>query len=74
MDKREARSFIERWQAVREIELLEMRRLTHAERYRQLADLFEAARRFPEHEAIRERREKAIEEVRARWNKLKGEL
>ena len=74
MDKKQARSFVDRWKAVREIEMRELRRLTGTERYRQLADLFEAARRFPEHEAVRKKREKAIEEVRARWNKLKGEL
>jgi hypothetical protein len=71
MDKDQARRFVDRWKAVREIEIGELRRLTDAERYRHLVDLFEAARRFPEHPAVRARREKEIEEVRARWNRLK---
>jgi len=71
MDRDQARRFVDRWKAVREIETRELRQLTDAERYRHLVDLFEAARRFPEHPAVRARREKEIEEVRARWNHLK---
>jgi hypothetical protein len=72
MDKQQARLYVDRWKVVREIEDAELRRLTDAERYRMLVDLFEAARRFPEHPAVRARREKQIEEVRARWTRLKG--
>ncbi len=71
MDKKQARLYVDRWKAVEEIEIRELRKLTDAERYRQLVELFEAARRFPEHPAVRARREKQIEEVRARWNRLK---
>ena len=71
MDKKQARLYVDRWKAVEEIEIRELRKLTDAERYRQLVELFEAARRFPEHPAVRAQREKQIEEVRARWNRLK---
>lgn len=74
MNKKQAHSFVDRWKAVREIEVRELRALTVSQRYQQLVELFEAARRFPEHPAVRARREKAIEEVRARWNKLKGKI
>lgn len=72
MDKKQARQFVDRWRAVREIEIRELRALTDEQRYRHLVELFEAARRFPEHPAVRARREKQIEEVRARWSRLKG--
>ncbi len=71
MDKKQVRLYVDRWKAVEEIEIRELRKLTDAERYRQLVELFEAARHFPEHPAVRARREKQIEEVRARWNRLK---
>lgn len=71
MDKKQARLYVDRWKAVEEIEIRELRKLTDAERYHQLVELFEAARCFPEHPAVRARREKQIEEVRARWNRLK---
>jgi hypothetical protein len=71
MDREQARLYVNRWKAVREVENAELRRMTDAEHYRALVDLFEAARRFPEHPAVRARREKQIEEVRARWTRLK---
>ena len=72
MDKELARRYVERWKAVREIEIAERRKLTVEERLRRFFQLCDAARHFPEHPAVRARREHEIEEVRARWCKLKG--
>ena len=71
MDKELARQYVDRWKAVEEIEIAELRALTPAQRYRHLVELFELARHLPEHPAVRALREREIEEVRARWTKLK---
>lgn len=72
MDKELARQYLERWKAVRKIEIAELRALTPAQRYRHLVELFGLAHQLPEHPAIRAVRQREIEEVRARWTKLKG--
>ena len=72
ISRKQAREYVSRWEAVRQIEARELRALTPAERHRHLVDLFTAARRFPEHPAVRATREREIEQVRARWNKIKG--
>ena len=72
MDKKQARQFVDRWKAVREIEVRELRALTDEQRYRHLVELFEVARRLPQHPAVRARREKQVAEVRERWSRLKG--
>jgi hypothetical protein len=71
MDKELARRYVERWKAVREIEIAEKRQLPVEQRLRQFFRLCDATRHFPEHPAVRAIREREIEEVRARWTKLK---
>jgi len=74
MDKELARQYVDRWKAVEEIEIAEKRKLTIAERLRHFFQLCDAARHFPEHPALRALREREIEEVRARWTRLKDML
>jgi hypothetical protein len=74
ISREQARAYVERWKAVRDIEIAELRALTTAQRYRHLVQLFELARHLPEHPAICARREREIREVRARWAKLKETL
>jgi hypothetical protein len=71
MDKELARQYVDRWKAVREVEIAELRALSVEQRLRHFFQLCDAARVFPEHPAVRARREQEIEEVRARWCKLK---
>jgi hypothetical protein len=67
MTREQARAWKERWRAVNEIEIEELRKRTPEQDMRSLAALMAAARSFPK-TGRRERDEAA---VRAKWEQLK---
>lgn len=71
MTKQQAQDFVTRWAAVRQVEIEELRATPMDEKVRQLNDLMLCARDWPwtpEHLAAESAE---VEEVRARWVRLR---
>lgn len=71
MDKELVRYYIDRWEAVRAVELRELQEMTVEERFQQTAAMFAGGISFPHDDVLERQRVEEVERVRRTWAKLK---